>query len=146
MAATEEKAKKAFPNPAFDKVVLTREEKSEFVGLLATKFGDKAFRDAFLATKAMARARHVVRSAALRAKMDVKCLEHRATFADLVRRGADDSAATDADKGKVHSHWRALDNAAKGSRKIVTRLQKQKVNADKGDFRRKHKKHQSRHY
>ena len=133
-----ETKKKKKPAGPVEKIILTREEKEAFSRFLSSKFGEKAFLTRYLATANLAKARGVVRSVALKAKWSVRCLEHRATFADILTRAADLCQVNE-----IRTHLLKLENAAKGSRKI---LQKKIKLVDKGDFRRKHKKHQSRHY
>ena len=126
----------------------SRSEKEEFATFFSNKFCDATFRKSFLDSPGLARARGVLRQAALRAKVGtvVRCLEHRATVADLVSRGAANAPLSDEIKKQITDHWAKLQNAAKGSRKILKRRQKLIDKMDKGDFRHKHKKHQSRHY
>jgi len=131
------KKKEGFPSAAV-KVVLPRGEKEEFASFLASKFLEASFRSSFLKAKTFAKLRGVVRGASIK-KFPVKCLDHRGTFHDLVNRATRACPEGDA----LRRHWTNLDNAAKGSRKIVNRNLKL---TDKGDFRGKHKKHQSRHY
>lgn len=129
------------------KIVLSRSEKDAFIAWLSTKFAETSFRSAFLQTKHLARARRLLARSAVVAcfAKASRCLEHQATFADVVAKATAAARLSDADTKRVTDHWVFLNQVAKGSKKIVARRERADTMSTRGNVRSKHRKHQSRH-
>ena len=137
----------ARPRKASDRVKMSRDEKDELVNWIGgTVFGDAAARKAWLATKALPRARNVVLAAARRTPFAARaqCLHGLdSTAGDVVTRAC--GKAPGGHGAALLAHWTKLAQQFKGSKKIHARRAKESKNADRTNFRSKQKKHQSRH-
>lgn len=144
-AAETTTGKKSFASA--EKIIVSRSEKDEFISFLSTKVAEKSFRNAFLGTTHLGKARSLYRSSARSSFRNAsRGLDHPATFATVVEKSLEGAVGvSEDDRAAFMKHWHVLVSNAKGSKKIVARREKESKNANRSNFRSKHKKHQSRH-